>query len=38
MSATPPTNTQAPAKNGSRKKGLTIIAAAVIVAGLAYAG
>jgi membrane fusion protein (multidrug efflux system) len=38
MSATPPNNTQAPAKNGTRKKGLTVIAAAVIVAGLVYGG
>ena len=38
MSATPPNNPQAPAKNGTRKRGLTIIAAVVIVAGLAYAG
>ena len=38
MSATPPNNTQAPAKNGTRKKGLTVIAGAVIVAGLVYGG
>ena len=37
MSATPENNTQAP-KNGTRKRGLTLIAAAVVIAGLAYAG
>ncbi|MDH0866636.1 efflux RND transporter periplasmic adaptor subunit [Mitsuaria sp. GD03876] len=41
MSATPENKTQAPAapngtKNGSRRKGLTVIAAAVVVVGLAY--